>query len=86
MSQTDPILPRYFLSRVRISDDMSDVTTRVIVSARHGLDFKDAAGDTNEGIPFCRTAYSSLKLDNIIFHDQKIPETFRARTARNFTK
>ena len=55
-------------------------------STRRGLDFKDVAGDTNEGINFFRTAYSSLKLDNIVFHDQKIPETFRARTARNFTK
>ena len=27
-----------------------------------------------------------LKLDNSVFHDQKIPETFRARTVRNFTK
>ena len=51
-----------------------------------GLDFKDAAGDTNEGITFFRTAYSSLKLDNIVFNDLKITETFRARTARNFTK
>ena len=54
--------------------------------SRRGIVFKDAAGETNEGIQFFRTSYSSLKLDNIVFHDQEIPETFRARTARNFTK
>ena len=56
------------------------------LSTRRGIVFKDAAGETNEGIKNFRTAYRSLKLDNIVFHDQKIPETFRARTARNFTK
>ncbi len=56
------------------------------LSTSRGIVFKDAAGETNEGITFFRTAYSSLKLDNIVFHDQKIPETCRARTARNFTK
>ena len=56
------------------------------LSTRHGIVFKDAAGETNEGIIFFRTAYSSLKLDNIVFRNQKIPETFRARSARNFTK
>ena len=55
------------------------------LSTRRGIVFKDAAGETKEGITFFRTAYSSLKLD-MVFHDHKIPETFRARTARNFTK
>ena len=56
------------------------------LSTRHGIVFKDAVGETKEGITFFRTAYSSLKLDNMVFHDHKIPEAFRARTARNFTK
>ena len=55
------------------------------LSTRRGLVFKDAVGETDEGIAFFRTAYSSLKL-YMVFHDQKIPETFRARTARNFPK
>ena len=42
------------------------------LSTSRGIVFKDAAGETNEGITFFRTAYSSLKLDNIVFHDQKI--------------
>ena len=57
-----------------------------LIFTSHGLVFKDAVGETNEGIKFFWTAYSSLKVDNIVFHDQKIPETFPARTARNFTK
>ena len=39
------------------------------LSTRRGLVFKDSAGETNEGVAFSRTAYSSLKLDNIVFHD-----------------
>ena len=57
-----------------------------LLSMRREIVFKDAAGETKEGITFFRTAYSSLKLDNMVVHDHKIPETFRARTAQNFTK